>query len=137
MEKNGFLGFILGIMGEPGVMGVVGKEKFHGVFNFPGLPGFPRLPNLPWIPSLPGLLSLPGLPNFRSLPGLGKSHIKAEMHNVTVLDNVFFAFYGEFAGFFYSCFASKVYVVVVFDDFCSDKAFFKVGVDYSGTLRCF
>ncbi len=59
------------------------------------------------------------------------------MHDVAVLNNVFFAFDTHFAGFFYSCFTTKSDIIVIFDYFGTNETFFKVGVDYTRALWCF
>ena len=63
-------------------------------------------------------------------------YVKSEVHDVAVLHDIFFSFYSESSCVSYSRFASILYVVIVFDNFCSYKAFFKVGVYYSGALWC-
>ena len=65
------------------------------------------------------------------------SDVEAEVHDVAVLHNVFFALYAHFAGFFNGGFGAESNVVVIFDDLGADKAFFKVGVDNAGALRGF
>ena len=39
--------------------------------------------------------------------------------------------------FFYSRFRTVGNIILIFDDFGADKAFFEVGMDHTGTLRSF
>ena len=59
------------------------------------------------------------------------------MHDVTVLYDVFFAFYAHFASFFDCGFGAVREEVFVFDNFGTDEALFEVGVDYAGALWSF
>ena len=59
------------------------------------------------------------------------------MHYVTVLHDIFFAFYPHFAGFANCGLAPQLYVIAVFDYFGAYESFFKIGVDDAGALRCF
>ena len=61
-------------------------------------------------------------------------HIEAEVHDVAVLHDVFFAFYGHLAGVAYGALAAEGHIVVVFDNLGADKAFLKVGVDDTGAF---
>lgn len=59
------------------------------------------------------------------------------MHDVAVLHHIVFSFHSHLAGFAYGGFRAVTDVIIVFDDFRADKAFFKVRVDDAGTLRGF
>ena len=61
-------------------------------------------------------------------------YIKAEMHDISVLNYIFFSFYAHFSGFAYGCLRTIFYIVFVFDYFGTDKSFFEVSVDYSCLL---
>ena len=65
------------------------------------------------------------------------SHVEAEVHDVTVLHYIFLAFDAHFAGFPNSCLSAECVEIVIFYDFGADKAFFEIGVDYSGAFRRF
>ena len=65
------------------------------------------------------------------------SDIEAEMHDVAILHNIFFSLNTHLTGFFHGLFAAKTDKVIVLDDLGTDKPFFKIGVDDTGTLRCF
>ena len=56
------------------------------------------------------------------------------MHDVAILHDVLFAFQTHFPGFLCAFFAFVLYVVVVGDDFGSNEAAFKVGVDHASSL---
>ena len=53
-------------------------------------------------------------------------YIEAEVHDVTILHDVFLAFNAHFSGFAYSGFRSILDIVVVFDDLWKDEYFIKV-----------
>lgn len=63
------------------------------------------------------------------------SHVEAEVHDVTVLDDVFLAFDRKFAGFADAGLAAQLDVIVVFDDFGTDEAFLEVSMYDAGALR--
>ena len=48
-------------------------------------------------------------------------YVEAEVHDVAVAHHIFFAFYSQLTGLSDSGFASEIDVVVVFDDFGTDK----------------
>ncbi len=74
------------------------------------------------------------MPGLLTGGGCVMSHIEAEMHDVAVLGNIFFPFHAQFPGFFHALFPAVGHIVVILDYFGADKAFFEVGVDYTGAL---
>ena len=64
-------------------------------------------------------------------------NVEAEVHNVAILHDVFFALDVEQAGFFHGGFTAVFQIVVILDNLCTNKAAFKVGVDHARTLRRF
>ena len=66
-----------------------------------------------------------------------KLYIEAEVHDVAIGNNILLAFDSHFACFAYGCLAAEVHIVIVFDYFGTDKALFKVGVNYAGTAGSF
>src|SRR5690606_2133308 len=64
------------------------------------------------------------------------SDVKAEMHDVTVLNDVVLAFQTPFTGFFGAVFTLVLNKIVIADDFGADKTTFKVGVNSGGGARC-
>lgn len=64
-----------------------------------------------------------------------KSDVEPEVHDVSILHYVFFAFHAQLSGFAYGGLAAILDEVFVLDNFGADESFFKVGVDNSGTLR--
>mmetsp|Transcript_10595 Transcript_10595/g.16774 ORF Transcript_10595/g.16774 Transcript_10595/m.16774 type:complete len:212 (-) Transcript_10595:583-1218(-) len=66
-------------------------------------------------------------------------HVELKMDDITVLNNVLFAFLSVFASCFELCHAlasSKRIKVVPSHDLCLDKPALKVAVNHSGGLRC-
>ena len=59
------------------------------------------------------------------------------MHDIAVLNDIFFSLDTHLSGFFYSRFRTVGNIILIFDDFGADKAFFEVGMDHTGTLRSF
>lgn len=59
------------------------------------------------------------------------------MHDIAVLNDIFFSLDTHLSGFFYSRFRTVGNIILIFDDFGADKAFFEVGMDHTGTLRGF
>ena len=59
------------------------------------------------------------------------------MHDIAVLNDIFFSLDTHLSGFFYSRFRTVGNIILIFDDFGADKAFFKVGMDHTGALRGF
>ena len=57
------------------------------------------------------------------------------MHDIAVLNDIFFSLDTHLSGFFYSRFRTVGNIILIFDDFGADKAFFKVGMDHTGALR--
>ena len=57
------------------------------------------------------------------------------MHDIAVLNDIFFSLDTHLSGFFYSRFRTVGNIILIFDDFGADKAFFEVGMDHTGTLR--
>ena len=57
------------------------------------------------------------------------------MHDISILHDIFFTFYGEFSSFFYFQLRAIVQEVFIFHDFGTDETFFKVRVDDSRCLR--
>ena len=66
-----------------------------------------------------------------------KLHIKPEVHDISVLNDVLFTFHVHFAGFFHSSFRTVMNEIVIFNDFGANETFFKIGVNNSGALRGF
>src|SRR5690606_4178782 len=64
----------------------------------------------------------------------GGLHVEAEVHHVTVLDDIFLAFQAPFARFLGAGFAVVLDEVVVADHLGTDKALLEVGVDHTGRL---
>lgn len=62
-------------------------------------------------------------------------HIKQEIQYVAVFHNVIFTFCAHFTGFFCTLFAFVLDEILKCDGLGADKAFFKVGVDFTGCLR--
>ncbi len=65
------------------------------------------------------------------------SDVESEVHYITVLHDVVFAFDRQAAGVADGRFAAKADVVVVFDDFGADESFLEVGVDDASAFGCF
>ena len=59
------------------------------------------------------------------------------MHDITILDNVFFAFDGYFAIFSTTSFGFKLFVVSDSNYFCLDKSSFEIGVNHPRSLWSF
>ena len=59
------------------------------------------------------------------------------MHDVSVLHDIVFSFGGQFTGSAAGSFASKLDEIGVFDHFGTNETTLKIGVNDSGTLRCF
>ena len=59
------------------------------------------------------------------------------MHDIAVLNDIFFSLDTHLSGFFYSRFRTVRNIILIFDDFGADKAFFEVGMDHTGALRGF
>ena len=57
------------------------------------------------------------------------------MHDITILDDIFFSFDTHLSCFFYCRFRTIGDIILIFDDFGTDKAFFEVGMDHTGALR--
>ena len=68
---------------------------------------------------------------------LSRLYVETEVHDVTVLHDVFFAFYAQFSSFFHCCFRTVPDIIIVFYHFRTDESFFKIGMDHTGTLRGF
>ena len=66
-----------------------------------------------------------------------KSDVESEVHDVSVLHHVFFAFHAQLSGFAYGGLAAILNEIFVLDNLGADESLFKVGVDNSGTLRSF
>ena len=64
------------------------------------------------------------------------SDVETEVHYIAVLYHVVLAFDTKFAGFAHALLTIERYIVIILDDFRTDKAFFKVGVNNSCTLWC-
>ena len=52
------------------------------------------------------------------------------MHDIAVLNDIFFSLDTHLSGFFYSRFRTVGNIILIFDDFGADKAFFEVGMDH-------
>ena len=59
------------------------------------------------------------------------------MHNVAVLNDIFFALDANLSGFAALAFAAKCNIVVILDNLGADEALLEVGMDDAGTLRGF
>ena len=68
---------------------------------------------------------------------LSSSHVEAEHHDVAVLEHVVLALNVHLAGLFHCRLAAIGDVILIFDDFGTDKATLKVGVNHAGTLWSF
>ena len=68
--------------------------------------------------------------------GRGGLNVKAEVHDVAVLHNIFFSFDAELSSLAYSSLGAILDIVFVFYDLCADESFLEVCVDYAGTLWC-
>ena len=66
-----------------------------------------------------------------------KSDVEPEVHDISILHHVFFAFHAQLSGFAYGGLAAILDEVFVLDNFGTDESFFKVGMDNSGALRSF
>lgn len=64
-------------------------------------------------------------------------YVKPEVHDITIMDDIFFAFHRHLARFLHSMFRPEFQVIVVFDDFGTDEAAFKIGMNNAGCLGCF
>ena len=64
-------------------------------------------------------------------------YVEEEFDDIAVLHNIFFAFALHKAFFFCCVPGTKSDKVVVFDDFCADESFFKVGMDCAGSFGSF
>src|SRR5690606_31853560 len=73
--------------------------------------------------------------NPRACRGFCVLNVKAEVHYIAILYDVFLAFQAPFASFFGAGFAFVLNKVVVRDDFRADKTLFKIGMDCGGSLR--
>jgi hypothetical protein len=60
--------------------------------------------------------------------------IKAKVNDITIFNDIIFAFKSPFTRFFSAGFAFIANIIVKADDFGSNKSFFKVGMDFSGSL---
>ena len=59
------------------------------------------------------------------------------MHDVTVLDDILFAFQTELAGFLGAAFSVATDIIVISNGFGPDEALLKVGVNDAGSRRSF
>ena len=66
-----------------------------------------------------------------------KSDVKAECYNIAVLHNIFFAFQADQTFFTSRCHGSTGNQIVKGYDFGTNKALFKVGMDFSGGFGSF
>ena len=64
-------------------------------------------------------------------------HVESEVHDISILYDIFLAFHAHLAGFFHGGFRAVVDIVVVFDYFGTDESLLEVGMDHTGTLRGF
>jgi hypothetical protein len=62
-------------------------------------------------------------------------NVESEVHNIAIGNNIRFAFNTQLAVFFAGSFRSKLHKVIVLDYLGADKAFFKVGMDNTCSLR--
>ena len=62
-------------------------------------------------------------------------NVEAEVHNVAILHDVFFALDVEQASFSHGGFTAVFQIVIILDNLCTNKAALKVGVDHARTLR--
>lgn len=67
--------------------------------------------------------------NFFALFFVVFSDVEPEVHYITVLHDVVFAFDREPAGVTHGSFAAEADIIVIFDDFGADETFLEVGVD--------
>ena len=51
------------------------------------------------------------------------------MHDIAVLNDIFFSLDTHLSGFFYSRFRTVGNIILIFDDFGADKAFFEIRRD--------
>ena len=56
------------------------------------------------------------------------------MHDVAILHHIILSFNIQLTSLTYSCFAAIFDIVVILDDFSTDKTFLKVSMNYTSTL---
>ena len=56
------------------------------------------------------------------------------MHHIAILNDIILAFYPHFSSFFYLGFAAVTYKIIISNYFCTNEAFFEVGVDNACSL---
>ena len=59
------------------------------------------------------------------------------MHNITIFNDVFFAFDANLAGVTASLLRAKCYIISILDNLGTNKTLLEVGVDNARSLRCF
>src|SRR5699024_7150402 len=67
---------------------------------------------------------------------LTSSHIKSEMHDIAILNDIIFSLDSNFSGFTNFSFAFINHIIFIFDNLGSDKSFFKIRMDNTSCLRC-
>jgi len=61
-------------------------------------------------------------------------NVKPEVNNVTVFNDVVFAFQTPFSGVFCPLLAFELNKMIIVDDFGANKAFFEIGMNDTGSL---
>ena len=64
-------------------------------------------------------------------------YVEAEIHDVAVLHNILLTFDMELASFAHTCFRTVADVVVVLNDFSTNKAALEIGMYNTSALRSF
>ena len=73
--------------------------------------------------------------HLRQSSSISDLYVESEMHDVAILNNIFFPFNIQFPGLFAGLLRLIFEKIVVFDYLGTDEASFKVGVDNPGGLR--
>ena len=59
------------------------------------------------------------------------------MPAIAMIHNIFFTFNTHFTNFLTSLFATMLNIIIVSNYLCFYKSFFKIGMNYTGSLWCF
>ena len=64
-------------------------------------------------------------------------YIETEMHDISILHNIFLTFDAHLSGLFNSSLGAISDIILVLDHLGTDKSFFEVRMDNTGALRSF
>ena len=73
---------------------------------------------------------------MRQLEQPGILDVKAEQHNIAIIDDIVFAFQPPLAGVLRSLFSLVFDKIIESDNFCANKAVLKVCMDNAGSPGC-